>query len=105
MYRVAAIGAVREAMVDQQRRMGETGSVLMDGRDIGTVEFPNAQLKIFLLLRLRSAPPLCGNGGQGQQVDLQQLQADIAERDKQDSERISVRCVRRRMHCFWIHPI
>ena len=45
--RVAAIGAVREAMVDQQRRMGEAGGVLMDGRDIGTVVFPNAQLKIF----------------------------------------------------------
>ena len=46
--RVAAIGAVREAMVDQQRRMGEAGGVLMDGRDIGTVVFPNADVKIFL---------------------------------------------------------
>ena len=70
--RVAAIGAVREAMVDQQRRMGEAGGVLMDGRDIGTVVLPHAQVKIV---------------AKGQQVDLQQLQADIAERDKQDSER------------------
>ena len=46
--KVAAIGSVREAMVDQQRRMGEAGGVLMDGRDIGTVVFPNADLKIFL---------------------------------------------------------
>ena len=75
--RVAAIGAVREAMVDQQRRMGEAGGVLMDGRDIGTVVFPNAQLKIFLTASVEES----------QQVDLQQLQADIAERDKQDSER------------------
>lgn len=87
--RVAAIGAVREAMVDQQRRMGEAGGVLMDGRDIGTVVFPNAQLKIFLTAsveeraRRRYAEMLA----KGQQVDLQQLQADIAERDKQDSER------------------
>lgn len=88
--RVAAIGAVREAMVDQQRRMGEAGGVLMDGRDIGTVVFPNAQLKIFLTASVeerarRRYAEMVAKGGQ--QVDLQQLQADIAERDKQDSER------------------
>lgn len=87
--RVAAIGAVREAMVDQQRRMGETGGVLMDGRDIGTVVFPNAQLKIFLTASVeeRARRRYAEMVAKGQQVDLQQLQADIAERDKQDSER------------------
>lgn len=87
--RVAAIGAVREAMVDQQRRMGEAGGVLMDGRDIGTVVFPNAQLKIFLTASVeeRARRRYAEMAAKGQQVDLQQLQADIAERDKQDSER------------------
>ena len=88
--RVAAIGAVREAMVDQQRRMGEAGGVLMDGRDIGTVVFPNAQLKIFLTASVeeRARRRYAEMVAKGQQVDLQQLQADIAERDKQDSERV-----------------
>lgn len=87
--RVAAIGAVREAMVDQQRRMGEAGGVLMDGRDIGTVVFPNAQLKIFLTASVeeRARRRYAEMVAKGQQVDLQQLQVDIAERDKQDSER------------------
>ena len=87
--RVAAIGAVREAMVDQQRRMGEAGGVLMDGRDIGTVVFPNAQLKIFLTASVeeRARRRYAEMVAKGQQVDLKQLQADIAERDKQDSER------------------
>lgn len=87
--RVAAIGAVREAMVDQQRRMGEAGGVLMDGRDIGTVVFPNAQLKIFLTASVeeRARRRYAEMVAKGQQVDLQKLQADIVERDKQDSER------------------
>ena len=46
--KVSAVGAVREAMVAQQRCMGEAGGVVMDGRDIGTVVFPHADLKIFL---------------------------------------------------------
>lgn len=87
--RVAAIGEVREAMVDQQRRMGEAGGVLMDGRDIGTVVFPNAQLKLFLTASVeeRARRRYAEMVAKGQQVDLQQLQEDIAERDKQDSER------------------
>ena len=75
--------------MDQQRRMGEAGGVLMDGRDIGTVVFPNAQLKIFLTASVeeRARRRYAEMVAKGQQVDLQQLQADIAERDKQDSER------------------
>ena len=87
--RVAAIGAVREAMVAQQRRMGESGGVLMDGRDIGTVVFPNAQLKIFLTATVeeRAMRRYKELIAKGQQVDLAQLKEDIASRDKQDSER------------------
>ena len=87
--RVAAIGAVREAMVAQQRRMGDAGGVLMDGRDIGTVVFPNAQLKIFLTASVeeRAQRRYKELLAKGEQVDLAQLQQDIASRDKQDSER------------------
>lgn len=87
--RVAAIGAVREAMVEQQRRMGDAGGVLMDGRDIGTVVFPNAQLKIFLTASVeeRAQRRYKELLAKGEQVDLVQLQKDIADRDKQDSER------------------
>lgn len=87
--RVAAIGPVREAMVVQQRRMGETGGVLMDGRDIGTVVFPNAQLKLFLTASVeeRARRRYQELVDKGQQVDLAQLQQEIADRDRQDSER------------------
>lgn len=87
--RVAAIGAVREAMVDQQRRMGEAGGVLMDGRDIGTVVFPNAEVKIFLTATVeeRAMRRYKELVAKGEQVDLAQLQKDIAERDRQDMER------------------
>lgn len=87
--RVAAIGAVREAMVAQQRRMGETGGVLMDGRDIGTVVFPNAQLKIFLTATVeeRAMRRYKELVAKGEAVELEQLKADIASHDKQDSER------------------
>lgn len=87
--RVAAIGAVREAMVEQQRRMGTVGGVLMDGRDIGTVVFPDAQLKIFLTASVeeRARRRYKEMQQKGQQVELAQLAADIAARDKADSER------------------
>lgn len=87
--KVAAIGAVREAMVDQQRRMGEIGGVLMDGRDIGTVVFPNAQLKVFLTASVeeRATRRYKEMVAKGEQVDFEQLKAEIAFRDKQDSER------------------
>lgn len=87
--RVAAIGAVREAMVAQQRRMGEAGGVLMDGRDIGTVVFPHAQLKIFLTASVdeRAMRRYKELVEKGEKIGLEQLKKDIAERDRQDSER------------------
>lgn len=87
--RVAAIGPVREAMVAQQRRMGDVGGVLMDGRDIGTVVFPNAELKVFLTATVeeRAMRRYKELVAKGEKVELEQLKADIALRDKQDSER------------------
>ena len=54
---VAALPAVRRAMVAQQRRMGEEGQVVMDGRDIGTVVFPDADLKLFVTADLEERVP------------------------------------------------
>ena len=106
--KVSAVGAVREAMVAQQRRMGEAGGVVMDGRDIGTVVFPHADLKIFLTASAEerasrrykemlakgmqaAGASLRGRGGVRYiyylENDLKQLQSDIEARDKQDCER------------------
>ncbi len=87
--KVSAVGAVREAMVVQQRRMGEAGGVVMDGRDIGTVVFPHADLKIFLTASAeeRASRRYKEMLAKGMQVDLKQLQSDIEARDKQDCER------------------
>ena len=83
--RVAAIGAVRAALVAKQQHMADRTSVVMEGRDIGTVVFPNARVKIFLdadpheRVRRRS----------GEQPDIppDQLAAQIAERDARDRGR------------------
>ena len=55
--RVAAVPAVREAMVAQQRRMGREGDVILDGRDIGTVVFPDSPCKIYLTASVEERRP------------------------------------------------
>lgn len=87
--KVAALGAVREAMVAQQRRLGQEGNVVLDGRDIGTVVFPDAGCKIFLTASVeeRARRRFAELKAKGQQVDLEQIKTDIAARDKKDSER------------------
>ena len=87
--KVAAVPAVRDAMVAQQRRMGMEGGIVMDGRDIGTVVFPAAQCKIFLTASveeraLRRDKELAAKG---EAVNYEQLRTAIARRDKEDSER------------------
>ena len=87
--KVSAVGGVREEMVNQQRRMGEAGGVVMDGRDIGTVVFPHAQVKIFLTasVKERAMRRYKEMLAKGEKVDLAELEKQIAFRDKQDSER------------------
>ena len=87
--RVAAIGAVREAMVDQQRRMGEAGGVLMDGRDIGTVVFPNAELKVFVTAspEVRARRRLEELQAKGEQTTYEEVLANVKKRDYIDSTR------------------
>jgi CMP/dCMP kinase len=83
--RIAAIGGVRTALVAKQKRMADTANVVMEGRDIGTVVFPDARVKIFLdadpLERVRRHT--------AEQPDMtpNQLAAQIAERDHRDRHR------------------
>ena len=86
---VAALGPVREKMVDLQRKMGERGSVLMDGRDIATNVLPNADVKIFLTASIeeRARRRHKELTEKGYEIDMEQMKADIAARDKADSER------------------
>lgn len=87
--KVAAVAVVREEMVQQQRRMGLSGGVIMDGRDIGTVVFPNANLKIFLTASVekRAKRRYDETIANGIAVELAALQAEIEARDQYDSER------------------
>ncbi|MCP8968738.1 (d)CMP kinase [Ectobacillus ponti] len=80
---------VREEMVLRQRRLGASGGVVMDGRDIGTHVLPDAEVKIFMLASVeeRAQRRHLENTAKGFPSDLGQLQREIAQRDKLDSER------------------
>lgn len=85
----AAIRAVRVAMVKQQQAMGNQGGVILDGRDIGTVVFPNAQLKIFMTAspQIRAQRRFDELRSKGQQVNLEEVMENLKERDHIDSTR------------------
>jgi cytidylate kinase len=87
--KVSVVPEVREAMVEQQRRIGSDGGVVMDGRDIGTHVFPNADVKFFLLARpdVRATRRHEENVARGQESDLQETQRAIGERDERDESR------------------
>ena len=87
--KVSVIPGVRRAMVAKQREIGERTSVVMEGRDIGTVVFPNADVKIFLdanpAERVRRR--LVEGKARGETVSESQLAAQMHERDQRDSTR------------------
>jgi cytidylate kinase len=86
---VARLPQVREALVRRFRELGAGGAVVMEGRDIGTVVFPDADLKFYIdaspeeRARRRASDP-AHTGGQG---SLELVQSDIAARDQSDSTR------------------
>lgn len=86
---VATISEVRREMVRQQQAMGEKKGIVMDGRDIGTVVFPQAELKIFLT----AAPDERANRryielmDKGMDVDFEEVKNNLLERDRIDSSR------------------
>lgn len=87
--RVSAIAAVREKMVSMQQEIARTQDVVMDGRDIGTVVLPSADLKIFLTAstRTRAERRYRELKEKGQRPDLQAIEEDIRKRDNQDMHR------------------
>ncbi|MEM7571878.1 MAG: (d)CMP kinase [Bacteroidota bacterium] len=86
---VATISAVRRDMVAQQRRMGSEGAVVMDGRDIGTVVFPDADLKLFLVAdaEVRAHRRLTELQERGLTTTFEEVMANLLERDQIDSSR------------------
>ena len=87
--KVSAIPAVRAFLLDTQRSIAATNSVIMDGRDIGTVILPNAEVKIFLTAseECRAMRRYKELVGKGQTVTYEEVLADMRERDGRDSSR------------------
>ena len=86
---VSAIPEVREKLVDLQREIATQGGIVMDGRDIGTVVLPHAELKIFLVASVeeRAQRRYKENLEKGIPTDLETLQKEISDRDYKDSHR------------------
>lgn len=86
---VSKIGEVRAALLDLQRGFADTGSIVMDGRDIGTVVFPNADIKIFLTASVerRAERRYKELIERGERVSLEEVRYDLEWRDKNDSTR------------------
>ena len=87
--KVAAIPFVREAMVDQQRRMGAEKGIVMDGRDIGTTVFPDAELKIFVTAssKVRAQRRYDELKEKGMPADFDEILKNVEDRDYIDSHR------------------
>lgn len=87
--KIAAIPFVREAMVDQQRRMGAEKGIVMDGRDIGTTVFPDAELKIFVTAssQVRAQRRYDELQQKGMPADFDEILRNVEERDYIDSHR------------------
>jgi len=94
--KVAVVPGVRKVLVAEQRRAGERGGVVMEGRDIGSVVFPDAQLKIFLTAspEIRAERRWREHQQKGDAIDLARTLEEIRERDRRDRERATSPLVR-----------
>lgn len=86
---IATLGFVREAMVEQQRQMGRDKGVILDGRDIGTVVFPDAELKIFVTAspEIRAQRRFDELTEKGMACNMQEILENVLERDRIDTTR------------------
>lgn len=86
---ISAIKSVRKAMVKQQQKMGARKNVVMDGRDIGTAVFPDAQVKIFMTAdpKVRAERRYLELKNKGENITLEEVFENIAHRDYQDTTR------------------
>lgn len=87
---VAAIAEVRQFLVAQQQEMGRSKGIVMDGRDIGTVVFPEAELKIFMTAdpRIRAQRRFDEMSAKNEPVNFDEILANINERDRYDETRV-----------------
>ncbi|MFZ0212099.1 MAG: (d)CMP kinase [Candidatus Acidiferrales bacterium] len=87
--KIAVIPAVRHVLVAEQRRAGANGGVVMEGRDIGSVVFPDADLKIFLTAsdEVRARRRWLEHQQKGDAIDLVRTLEELRERDRRDAER------------------
>lgn len=87
--KISAMTEIREFMVAEQQRIAKNGGIIMDGRDIGTVVFPNADVKIYLTASVeeRVSRRYKELVSKNQSIDKTKLSAEIIARDKYDSER------------------
>ncbi|MFT7426989.1 MAG: cytidylate kinase, partial [Algoriphagus sp.] len=87
---LATVASIRKELVAQQQRLGRGKGVVMDGRDIGSVVFPNAELKVFMTanLKTRAKRRQLELLEKGQSVDLIEIEENLANRDEVDSSRI-----------------
>jgi cytidylate kinase len=94
--KVAMQPGVRKVLVAEQRRAGEKGGVVMEGRDIGTVVFPDAQLKIFLTAspEVRAERRWLDHQQKGDSIDLAHTLEEVLQRDRRDRERSTSPLVR-----------
>ncbi len=90
---ISSLKPVRDKLMQMQQALGQQGSVVMDGRDIGTVVFPDAELKIFLVADARERAKrryaeLIAKSPKGSALpDIEQLEKEIKQRDRDDEER------------------
>ncbi len=93
---VATIPEVREAVVEKLREMARAGGVVMDGRDIGTKVFPDAQVKLFLdaSLDVRARRRCEEERERGRDVTVEQIRAELEARDRRDRERTATPLVK-----------
>lgn len=87
--RIATIGEVREYLVDRQREMAKVGAVILDGRDIGSVVLPNADIKFYLTatVEARAKRRWLEIKDKDATISLSDIQKNVAERDKMDINR------------------
>ena len=87
---VAVAPGVRRVLVAEQRRIGAAGGVVIEGRDVGTVVFPDADLKIFLdaAVEVRARRRWLEYQQKGKTIGFEQLLEDVRERDHRDRERV-----------------
>ena len=87
--KVSTIREVRQKLVAEQQKMGEKGGVVMDGRDIGSVVFPNAELKLFITAspEIRAKRRFDELTAKGEVVTLAEISKNLIDRDFQDSNR------------------